>query len=242
MKVAICLAAVAAWQVAAAPVDERQAGPSVTIASGTVIGSSSLNVDSFKGIPFAQPPVGNLRLKPPQPLTQGFGTLMATGTPRACPQFIQQINTTSLPAEVVTSVLNSPLGQVVSNSGEDCLTLNVQRPSGTTANSALPVLAWIYGGGFESGSTQNNDGANFVSMSVTLGKPVLYVQMNYRLNGYGFLGGKELSAEGSTNLGLRDQRLALQWIQDNIAAFGGDPTKVTLWGESVSWLLQFIHQ
>jgi carboxylesterase type B len=71
-----------------------------------------------------------------------------------------------------------------------------------------------------------------VTTSVALGKPVIYVSINYRLAGFGFLGGKEILADGSANLGLQDQRMALEWVSDNIAAFGGDPTRVILWGQS----------
>jgi len=102
-------------------------------------------------------------------------------------------------------------------------------------------LFWIYGGGFEFGSTASYDAKSIVTRSVALGKPVLYVAVNYRLGGFGFMAGKELAAEGSTNLGLRDQRLGLQWVQDNIAAFGGDPTKVTIWGESAGSISVFDH-
>lgn len=113
--------------------------------------------------------------------------------------------------------------------GEDCLTLNVQRPAGIDSSANLPVVAWIFGGGFEFGSTQLYDGAAFVEQAVSNNMPVVYVAINYRVAGFGFMAGKQLQSEGSTNLGLRDQRLGLQWIQDHIAAFGGDPTRVTLW-------------
>lgn len=82
--------------------------------------------------------------------------------------------------------------------------------------------------GFEFGSTQTYDGSTFVQKSIALDEPVLYVAVNYRVGGFGFLAGQEVTNDGSTNLGLRDQRLGLQWVQDNIAAFGGDPTKVNL--------------
>ncbi|GAM84708.1 hypothetical protein ANO11243_027080 [Dothideomycetidae sp. 11243] len=220
----------------AAPLDERQAaGPVVTVNNGTVVGSSSMGIDSFKGIPFALPPTGTLRLKPPQSYNHKYpsGTIVATGTPTACPQFYTGVNTSALPADV-TALVDQAQAEATSQ-GEDCLTLNVQRPTGTTSTSKLPVIFWIYGGGFEFGSTQNDDASKFLLQGVTglaKGHPIVYVSVNYRLNGFGFLAGKELQADGSTNLGLRDQRLGLEWVAENIAAFGGDPTKVTIWGES----------
>ncbi|KAL9086340.1 MAG: hypothetical protein Q9159_004240 [Coniocarpon cinnabarinum] len=225
-----------AWAV---PLEERQAGPSVTISNGTVVGSSDGTVDSFKGIPFAQPPTGNNRLRAPQPLATKFGTFQATGIPMGCPQFYAQVNTTNLPSDAIGDVLDSPLGQAIQMTSEDCLNLNVQRPAGTTASSKLPVVVWVFGGGFEFGSTQTYDGTGLIQLSTTLRQPVVYVAINYRVGGFGFLAGPDLKAEHNTNLGLKDQRLALQWVQDNIAAFGGDPTKVTLWGESAGAISVF---
>lgn len=141
----------AATAVIAAPIEERAAAPSVTIQNGTVIGSTSSDIDSFKGIPFALPPTGSLRLKPPQTITATYGTITATGTPTACPQFGSQVDTNDLPSDVLGTLLDSPLGQTVLTEGEDCLTVNVQRPSGTTSSSKLPVVFWIFGGGFEAG-------------------------------------------------------------------------------------------
>ncbi|KAL1296824.1 hypothetical protein AAFC00_004450 [Neodothiora populina] len=223
-----------------APIEGRQAGaPSATVKNGTVIGSTTGGIDSFKGIPFARPPVGPLRLKPPQTITSGYATLTATAVPTACPQFFSQVDTADLPSDVIGTLLDSPLGQEILNAGEDCLTLNVIRPSTVTSSSKLPVLVYIFGGGFELGSTQMYDGTPIVAQSVKLGAPVIYVAMNYRVGGFGFLAGKELKADGSTNLGLRDQRLALEWISENIAAFGGDPTKITIWGESAGAISVF---
>lgn len=164
----------------AAPLNERAAAPSVTIQHGTVTGSTLLGVDSFKGIPYAQPPTGNLRLKPPQPITSSFGTFSATGVPKSCPQFFVQVNTTDIPTDVVGTLLNTPFAQAVTDSGEDCLTVNVQRPAGTTASSKLPVVFWIFGGGFEFGATQTYDGSSLVARSVDLKEPVIYVAVNYR--------------------------------------------------------------
>ncbi|KAI9712256.1 MAG: hypothetical protein M1828_001699 [Chrysothrix sp. TS-e1954] len=211
---------------------ERSLSPKVTIKNGTVIGSSTGSVESFKGIPFAQPPTGTLRLKPPQSITQSFGTITATGTPTSCPQLFSNVDSSNVPDSVLGMLMDNPLLQRVQTQGEDCLTLNVQRPAGTTASSKLPVLFWIYGGGFELGSTQTYDGTSLVQKSSSLGHKVIYVAVNYRVAGFGFLAGKELQKDGSTNLGLRDQRLGMEWVQENVAAFGGDPTKVTIWGES----------
>nr|POF25997.1 putative secreted lipase [Quercus suber] len=228
----------------AIPTVERAAAPSVTIQNGTLIGATNSGIDSFKGIPFAQPPVGNLRLKPPQSVTNSFGTLMATGSPRACPQQIIQVDQTgllNLPSDVLGLLLDSPLLQNVTNAGEDCLTMQVYRPAGTAPDSKLPVVFWIFGGGFELGWSEMYDGSNFVARSVELGKPVIFVAVSYRVGGFGFLAGKELAADHSTNLGLRDQRLGLQWTAENIAAFGGDPDKVTIWGESAGAISAYDH-
>ena len=213
---------------------ERRANPTVIAPSpqATVAGTSIANVESFKGIPYAQPPIDQLRLKPPQPLTSSLGKVDGTGIPKACPQFFFSIDERNIPTNVLGTILNLPLLQTVTNAGEDCLTVNVQRPAGTTASSKLPVLFWIFGGGFELGSTQMYDGSSLVLDSVAQGKPIIFVAVNYRVGGFGFLPGKEILKDGSANLGLLDQRLGLKWVADNIAAFGGDPDKVTIWGES----------
>nr|POF16764.1 putative secreted lipase [Quercus suber] len=198
----------------------RAAAPSVSIQNGTIIGATNSGIDSFKGIPFAQPPVGNLRLKPPQSINKSFGTLMATGEPRACPQQTIQVDQTglvNLPSDVLGMLLDSPLLQNATNAGEDCLTMQVYRPAGTAPDAKLPVVFWIFGGGFELGWSGMYDGSNFVTKSVELGKPVIFVAVSYRVAGFGFLAGKELAADHSTNLGLRDQRLGLQWTAENIA-------------------------
>lgn len=120
--------------------------PTVTLTQATVIGAGG-QVDSFKGIPFAQPPVGDLRLRPPQSITKNLGTIKATGTPLACPQMPKNIDVQALPA-AAQPVLTAAYADIPPGAqGEDCLTINVFRPTGTTANSNLPVLFWIYGGG-----------------------------------------------------------------------------------------------
>lgn len=213
---------------------QKRAGPTVVAPSpqATVAGKSLLGVETFNGIPYAQPPVGQLRLKPPQPITSAVGKVDGAAAPRGCPQFFFSVADNNFPTNLLGTLLNTPLFQTVSNSGEDCLTINVQRPAGTKADAKLPVLFWIFGGGFELGATSMYDGTSLVAESVAQGKPIIFVAVNYRVGGFGFMPGKEVLQDGSTNLGLLDQRLGLQWTADNIAAFGGDPDKVTIWGES----------
>lgn len=117
---------------------------------------------------------------------------------------------------------------------EDCLYLQVVRPSNIDPATPLPVVVWIHGGGlFMGGNNDPRYNSSFiVQNSVDLGTPMIAVAIQYRLSAWGFLGGDEILKEGSTNLGFRDQRLALHWIQENIGAFGGDPEGVTIWGES----------
>jgi carboxylesterase type B len=183
-------------------------------------------IESFKGIPFAQPPVGALRLKPPVPITTAMGQVDATtSSPASCPQFLlgNNIEIGNVPSAVtglLTDIANSPLFMQLAGGQEDCLTLNVQRPAGTKAGDKLPVLVWIFGGGFELGGTATYDATNVLSTAMSLGKPVVFVAVQYRVGGFGFLAGKEVLADGSANLGLLDQRLGLQWVADNIASFG----------------------
>ncbi|OQD88606.1 hypothetical protein PENSOL_c069G00251 [Penicillium solitum] len=203
------------------------ANPTVIISKpkATVIGSTDLNkIDKFNGIPFALPPTAHLRLKPPQPIQTSIGAIKATSTAKSCPQFLFSTDKKDIPSSIIATLTNIPIFQKITNAAEDCLTLDVRRPSGTQPDAKLPVLVWIFGGGFEQGATAIYDGSNFVASSVKLGMPVIFVAMNYRLGGFGFLPGAEILKDGSANLGLMDQRLALQWVADNIAAFGGDPS------------------
>ncbi|KAL2797467.1 cholinesterase [Aspergillus keveii] len=230
-----------ASSVVAAPAHVKRAAPTATIASpaATIVGKTSLGVDVFNAIPFAKPPTGPLRLKPPQPLTDALGTVDATAFPKACPQFFFSTNDDDWPISVLGDLTNHPLFQTITNAGEDCLTLDIRRPAGTTADDKLPVLVWIFGGAFELGGTAMYEATPLVKSSVSLDMPIIHVAMNYRVGGFGFLPGKEILADGAGNLGLLDQRLALEWVADNIAAFGGDPEKVTIWGESAGAISVF---
>ncbi|RMJ18459.1 hypothetical protein CDV36_001887 [Fusarium kuroshium] len=179
-------------------------------------------VESFLGVPFAQPPVADLRLRPPQSLNSSWHSVRdATEYGDAC---VGYGDDTELVAD----------GHV----SEDCLTLNIIRPAGTADCSNLPVLVWIYGGGFYAGTSrdQRYNMTFIVEHSLRMGKPIMAVSINYRLSGYGFLYSDKIAKAGLANLGLRDQRMALDWIQENIAGFGGNPDKVTIWGESAGAL------
>lgn len=186
--------------------------PLATTQNGTYQGRylQDWNQDVFLGIPYAQPPLGDLRFRWPQSLNASFnGTRDASGYGHSCMQYHSTFNIS-----------------------EDCLTVNVIRPSGNYTN--LPVLVWIYGGGLYAGSTADPQYnlSGIVRASQDMDQPVIAVDMNYRLGMWGFLQTPGLVAEGSSNAGLMDQRLALRWIQENIAAFGGDPSRVVVWGES----------
>jgi len=117
------------------------------------------------------------------------------------------------------------------------------KPSSATPNSKLPVLVYIFGGGYTIGSSSTflYDGGNVVPRSIDLNQPVVYVSMNYRLSTFGFLGGKEMKDAKAGNLGIQDQRLALKWVQTYVKEFGGDPTKVTIWGESAGAVSVALH-
>ncbi|KAI8683557.1 Carboxylic ester hydrolase [Fusarium keratoplasticum] len=215
-----------------ATLEERAAKVTVAVPSGTVIGSSLGKVESFRGIPFADPPTGSLRLKPPKRLSKPLGNFDASGlVGPSCPQMFISTGAEDVISKFLSDFLSIPFLQVVTGQ-EDCLTMTVQRPVGTKAGDKLPVLFWIFGGGFELGSSAMYDGTSLLGTGIDQKQPFIFVAVNYRVAGFGFMPGAELANEGSTNLGLLDQRMGLEWVADNIAAFGGDPDKVTIWGES----------
>ncbi|KAK4194350.1 putative sterol esterase precursor [Triangularia verruculosa] len=211
---------------------EKRARPTVSIAQGNVVGVTRINTEAFNGIPFAQAPVGPLRLKPPVRTTASFGTYDAGGIAAACPQFLADTDSEDFLTRVIDKLINTTLFQKALKISEDCLNINVIRPTGTKAGDKLPVLFWIYGGGFELGWSSIYDGGPLVSNAMAAGKPYIFVAVNYRVGAFGFMPGKEILQDGSANLGHLDQRMGLEWVADNIAAFGGDPDKVTIWGES----------
>ena len=215
----------------AKPLEDRAAKVTVALPHATIIGNDESSVESFAGIPYAEPPEGPLRLKPPKRLERDLGEFDATGSAPACPQMYLSTDNPNRFFDIVGDILTLPVfGEI--NGQEDCLTMNIQRPSGTKAGDKLPVLFWIYGGGFEFGSTDGHDASGMVKAAVEMGQPFIYVSVNYRVGSFGFMPGKEILEDGSANLGLLDQRMGLEWTADHIEAFGGDPEKVTIWGQS----------
>jgi len=189
--------------------------PTARIDGGTVEGAVGGGVMSFKGIPYAAPPVGELRWRAPQPVAAWSGTRAATEYGADCPQ---------LPLESDAA----PLG---TTPGENCLVLNVWRPASLAAGERLPVMVWIPGGGFVNGGSSASvyDGSAFARQGIVV------VSINYRLGRLGYFAHPALSRteEGRlANFGYLDQLAALRWIQRNIEAFGGDRGSVTLVGES----------
>ena len=172
-------------------------------------------VKAFLGLPYAAPPVGDLRWKAPEPPAKWKGTRDAGKFGAHCAQL---------------HVYDDMIFQDGAGS-EDCLFLNVYAPADAKAKSKLPVMFWIHGGGYSGGaSSEPRHNGDFLPL-----KGVVLVTINYRLGVFGFLATADLAkeADGATgNYGLRDQVAALQWVKENIGQFGGDPGNVTIFGES----------
>jgi len=196
----------------------------VETANGIVEGITVNGVQAFLGIPFAQPPVGDLRWRPPQPADSWDGVRQTT---KFGPRAMQ----------------NPVFGDMVFRSdgtSEDCLYLNLWTPT-TSPDEPLPVLVYLYGGGFVAGdgSEPRYDGASMAN------RGIVSLTVNYRLNVFGFMAHPELTAEdpkgASGNYGLLDQQAALAWVKENITAFGGDPNRVTIAGESAGSISVSAH-
>ncbi|XP_076073127.1 cocaine esterase-like [Mytilus galloprovincialis] len=198
-------------------------GTVVNSASGPIKGLKTQNKQTgkdlyeFRGIPFGNPPIGPLRFKKPEPVDKWTDTLDATEFGAACPQSVPDMMLDFKPSKM----------------SEDCLFLNVYVPTHDNKNRKLPVMVWIYGGGLVMGFSNQYDGGWIATQG-----GVIVVTLNYRLDIFGFFTVDHPASKG--NYGLWDQKLALQWVHDNIASFGGDPESVTIFGESAGgWSVSF---
>ena len=214
-----CALAALAATVGIGTVAHSQTPPQVRVESGELQGVVADGVASFKGIPFAAPPVGDLRWRPPQPAVRWTGVRQAAEFGADCMQ--GRFGPPPAPG--------APPARVPS---EDCLFLNVWRPTSAAPVAQLPVMVWIYGGGFMGGSSASpgTSGVEFAKRGVIL------VSVNYRVGRFGFFAFPALSRERPDepkgNYAYMDQIAALQWVKRNIAAFGGDPNNVTIFGFS----------
>lgn len=214
--------------------------PTASVTNGTVVGVElpTFNQEFFGGIPFAQPPVGDLRLRLPVSINSTFpnGTFDASEYSPICPGhggddvgYVLSYTSSSVDA---TNNLPSRYSL-----DEDCLTLNVVRPMNISAGANLPVMLWIYGtgvfsphtpdsnpyaslqgGGYVMGSSRDTryNQSYTVNRSVEMGMPVIGVSINYRVSHFGFMNSRQIFDEGLSNIGLWDQRLALTWVQENV--------------------------
>lgn len=211
-------------------VRKKYSAPVIVTENGPLKGIISQGINEFLGVPYAAPPMGSRRWTPPQPHSRWRGVFEATQLGNVCPQL---------------DFFGNQLGS------EDCLSLNVYTPylkktrhkrpdfnKNRHKRDGLPVMVWIHGGALVTGSSGLVDPAPLVKNG-----NVIVVTINYRLGILGFFAHPALNAEGhvNSNYGLMDQQLALQWVQRNIEAFGGDPNRVTIFGESSGGLSVYSH-
>lgn len=193
---------------------EAEAAPAIVTESGPLKGITSPSINKFLGIPYAAPPLGDLRWTPPQRHGRWHGVLDATQIGNYCPQI-------------------DPFVSGTATGNENCLFLNIYTPGLKKENQgkddSLPVMVWIHGGSLVQG-----EGGQFDPTPLVEKGAVIVITINYRLGVLGFFAHPALDAEGhlNANYGLLDQQFALRWVRRNIAAFGGDPKRVTIFGES----------
>ena len=212
MVLGIALAMGLTVAIVAASSQGESSGVLVRTREGTVEGLTVGNVEQFRGLPYATPPLGDLRWRSPLPPKPYAGTLKATTFPAPC---VQGRAPAGFPAP-----------------SEDCLYLNLYRPAGSREGKKMPVLIYFHGGGFAGGTASARDG-----IELATGNDIIAIMINYRLGAFGWLGLSGLDAEttngsSSGNYGFLDMLVALRWVKDNVAAFGGDRDNVTIAGTS----------
>ncbi|OCH92476.1 carotenoid ester lipase precursor [Obba rivulosa] len=228
--------------------------PSVVLDRGTFVGKHNGSADAYLGIPYAQPPVGNLRYRQAVANEPYDGVYNVTDFGPACPQAVTPAISGTVPFIGDFETLFDAKFPSISNVGEDCLSINVWTPKDTKPGANLPVVVWLHNGAFVWGGSAQWDGEIIVDRSVQNREPVIFVSLNFRyvyfhmqltlgsiLTSFGFLPGQEAKDAGITNLGLRDQRQAFRWIQQYIHQFGGDHTRVTLWGANAGGISGAFH-
>ena len=213
--------------------DIINAEPVVTNATTgvTYVGGFFDGNEHFGNIKYAQDTSGARRFAPPEPFTPAPGSVVeATSRGPACPQAHWKM---------------PPFFDIEPEISEDCLSLRIARPGNLdiTSESKLPVVVWLHGGGIVKGSAYDShfDPTNLLKLSAANHKPVIYVALNYRLGIFGFSRSQSLKDKKSLNVGIRDQRLGLEWIRDNIEAFGGDPNQITAYGLSAGGTFLSLH-
>jgi para-nitrobenzyl esterase len=210
-----CVVGLAALIAASTVMGASRNDGAIVTESGPLEGIAGGQINAYLGIPYATPPVGPLRWIPPQPFGRWQGVYRATAFGNECPQ-------------------QDTAGEVIGD--EDCLFLNIYTPSlkkKQNKHAGLAVMVWIHGGGLTSGA-----GSEFDPTPLVEGGGVIVVTLNYRLGVLGFFAHSALDNEGhlAGNYGFMDQQFALAWVQRNIAAFGGDPSRMTIFGESAGGL------
>lgn len=192
--------------------------PHVTVLNGTYAGlhSPAFQQDLFLGMPYAQDTGGENRFRIPQALNESWQDI------RSAKQYGNACPDENLAADAVYGM------------SENCLSINVVRPTGINATANVPVMVWIHGGSYQEGTSglPYYNLSYIIQRSVDVGKPIVGVSINYRKGAWGMLYSIEVQGSGNTNLSLRDMRKSLAWIQENIKFFGGDPSRVTIWGQS----------
>ncbi|EGG04057.1 uncharacterized protein MELLADRAFT_89562 [Melampsora larici-populina 98AG31] len=201
---------------------------------GDFNGKTQGGIDSWTSIPYAEPPLGARRFASPVAPTKKYPNFDATKISPGClaTDPLAGSDPSSFNATILAVLKTLPSGAQTATQTrvgqEDCLTLDVTRPSGIPKDQKLPVIFWIS----QTASGSVNP-AGLMARGKMTGKPFIWVSANWRSSAFGFLGGKEMAAADAGNLGLKDQRLAMEWVQKHIANFGGDPKRVTLYGSNL---------